>query len=132
MKIRPVAAALLTASALAAHAEPVAILFVGNSCTFGRLDRAMYTALYGSVAGCVAAGGTMSGCNNNTLRVIPGNPNANPLAKVYLTQDLGIAAADAIKLQRIASDQLMVAGIALTFVSCLHANRPVDHCRQTP
>lgn len=49
-------------------------------------ERAMYTALYGSVAGCVAAGGTMSSCNNNTLRTIPANPNANPLAKVYLTQ----------------------------------------------
>lgn len=250
-------------------------------------ERAMYTALYGSVAGCVAAGGAMSSCNNNTLRVIPVNPNANPLAKVYLTQtwarpdmvfphlstvpdenypavpdgrpivdtsdpafpdgfpdtlyyeaeglaamtadlhasfaaeaqsnpnfagvvpvgdafqravdegvaraggfydadgtyaaarpqdklnlwwidylhasregsyldalvmfgaitgidprsfganerargDLGIAAADAIKLQRIASDQLTVAGVALTFVPCMHANRPVDRCLQTP
>jgi hypothetical protein len=250
-------------------------------------ERAMYTALYGSVAGCVAAGGAMSSCNNNTLRVIPVNPNANPLAKVYLTQtwarpdmvfphlstvpdenypavpdgrpivdtsdpafpdgfpdtlyyeaeglaamtadlhasfaaeaqsnpnfagvvpvgdafqravdegvakadgfydadgtyaaarpqdklnlwwidylhasregsyldalvmfgaitgidprsfganerargDLGIAAADAIKLQRIASDQLTVAGVALTFVPCMHANRPVDRCLQAP
>ncbi|HXR56005.1 MAG TPA: hypothetical protein VN858_04340 [Casimicrobiaceae bacterium] len=49
-------------------------------------ERAMYTALYGSVDGCVAAGGTLSSCNNNTLRTIPANPNANPLAKVYLTQ----------------------------------------------
>jgi hypothetical protein len=48
-------------------------------------ERAMYTALYGSVANCVAAGGTESSCNNNTLRTIPANPNANPLARVYLT-----------------------------------------------
>ena len=44
--------------------------------------------------------------------------------------DLGIAPADAIKLQRIASGQLTVAGIALTFAPCLHANRPVDRCPQ--
>jgi hypothetical protein len=49
-------------------------------------ERAMYTALYGSVAGCVAAGGTQSACDNNTLRTIPANPHANPAAKVYLTQ----------------------------------------------
>ena len=41
-------------------------------------ERAMYTAIYGSVANCVAAGGTQSSCDNNTLRTIPANPNANP------------------------------------------------------
>jgi hypothetical protein len=46
----------------------------------------MYTAIYGSVANCVAAGGTQCSCDNNTLRAIPANPNANPDAKVYLTQ----------------------------------------------
>ena len=45
-----------------------------------------YAALYGSAAGCVAAGGTLSSCSNNALRTIPRNPNANPAAKVYLTQ----------------------------------------------
>jgi len=49
-------------------------------------ERAMYTAIYGSVANCVAAGGTQSSCNNNTLRTIPANPNASPLTQVYLTQ----------------------------------------------
>jgi hypothetical protein len=49
-------------------------------------ERAMYTALYGSVANCIAAGGTSASCDNNTLRTIPANPNANPNAKVYLTQ----------------------------------------------
>jgi len=49
-------------------------------------ERAMYTAIYGSVANCVAAGGTPSSCDNNTLRTIPANTNKNPAAKVYLTQ----------------------------------------------
>jgi hypothetical protein len=49
-------------------------------------ERAMYTAIYGSVANCVAAGGTQSSCDNNTLRTILRNPNANPDAKVWLLQ----------------------------------------------
>jgi hypothetical protein len=49
-------------------------------------ERAMYTAIYGSVANCVAAGGTQSSCDNNTLRTIPANPNKNAAAKVYLLQ----------------------------------------------
>jgi hypothetical protein len=49
-------------------------------------ERAMYTAIYGSVANCVAAGGTQASCDTNTLRTIPRNLNANPAAKVYLTQ----------------------------------------------
>lgn len=49
-------------------------------------ERAMYTTIYGSVANCVAAGGTQSSCNNNRLRTIPANPNASPHTQVYLTQ----------------------------------------------
>jgi hypothetical protein len=49
-------------------------------------ERAMYTAIYGSVANCVAAGGTQSSCDNNTSRDIPKNPNASAQTKVYLTQ----------------------------------------------
>ena len=49
-------------------------------------ERAMYTAIYGSVANCVAAGGTQSSCDNNTLRTIPANPNRNAAAKVYVMQ----------------------------------------------
>jgi hypothetical protein len=45
-------------------------------------ERQMYTALYGSTAACVAAGGTDASCSNNVLRSIPANPNANPHAKV--------------------------------------------------
>lgn len=49
-------------------------------------ERAMYAAIYGSSANCVAAGGTLSQCENNVARVIPANPNANPAARVYLMQ----------------------------------------------
>jgi hypothetical protein len=49
-------------------------------------ERAMYTAIYGSVANCVAAGGTQSSCDNNTLRTIPANPNASASTKVFLLQ----------------------------------------------
>jgi hypothetical protein len=49
-------------------------------------ERAMYNAIFGNQAGCVAAGGTAASCNNNTLRNIPANPNANPDAKIYLQQ----------------------------------------------
>lgn len=49
-------------------------------------ERAMYAAIYGSAANCVAAGGTLSQCENNVSRVIPANANANPAARVYLTQ----------------------------------------------
>jgi hypothetical protein len=49
-------------------------------------ERAMYAAIYGSAANCVAAGGTLSQCENNLSRVIPANANANPAARVYLTQ----------------------------------------------
>jgi hypothetical protein len=49
-------------------------------------ERAMYTAIYGSVANCVAAGGTQSSCDNNTLRNIPKNENASAATKVFLLQ----------------------------------------------
>ena len=49
-------------------------------------ERATYVEIYGSVAKCVDAGGTTSSCGNTTTRRIPANPNANPAAKVYLTQ----------------------------------------------
>ena len=49
-------------------------------------ERQLYTALYGSTAACVAAGGTEASCTNNVLRTIPANPNASASTKVYLTQ----------------------------------------------
>ena len=59
-------------------------IHVGAAETY--TERAMYTAIYGSTAACVAAGGTQAQCTNNLARVIPANPNANPGARVYLTQ----------------------------------------------
>ena len=59
-------------------------IHVGAAETY--TERAMYTAIYGSTAACVAAGGTQAQCTNNLSRVIPANPNANPGARVYLTQ----------------------------------------------
>jgi hypothetical protein len=49
-------------------------------------ERAMYNTIHGSQAGCVAAGGTSSSCNNNSERVIETNSNANPAAEIYLMQ----------------------------------------------
>lgn len=42
------------------------------------------TALYGSLAACQATGASAATCN--TVRAIPKNANANPDAKVYLTE----------------------------------------------
>jgi hypothetical protein len=42
------------------------------------------TAMYGSLANCQKAGGSVSSCNQ--VRTIGANPNANANAKVYLTE----------------------------------------------
>ena len=39
--------------------------------------------------------------------------------------DLGISPGDAVKLQRIASEQLAIAGVPLTRIPCLHASPAV-------
>lgn len=49
-------------------------------------ERAMYNAIHGNQANCVAAGGTASSCNNNTLRTIEANANANAAAEIFLMQ----------------------------------------------
>jgi hypothetical protein len=49
-------------------------------------ERDMYNTIHGNQANCVAAGGTAASCNNNTLRTIPANPNANAAAKIFLQQ----------------------------------------------
>jgi hypothetical protein len=59
-------------------------IHVGTAETY--TERAMYTAIYGSDAACRIALGTPAACSNTTSRVIPANPNANPNARVYLTQ----------------------------------------------
>ena len=48
-------------------------------------ERAMYAAIYGSVANCVAGRGTQPSATT-TRATIPANPNASALTKVYLTQ----------------------------------------------
>jgi len=58
-------------------------IHVGAAETY--TERAMYQAIYGGNAGCLAALGTAT-CSNTTPRVIPTNPNANPNAKVWLLQ----------------------------------------------
>jgi hypothetical protein len=58
-------------------------IHVGAAETY--TERAMYQAIYGGNAGCLAALGTAT-CSNTTSRVIPANPNANPDAKVWLLQ----------------------------------------------
>ena len=69
----------------AAYADKIEkFIHVGAAETY--TERAMYTAIYGSVANCVAAGNTQALCNNNTTRTIPANPNASALTKVWLTQ----------------------------------------------
>lgn len=60
--------------------------FIHHGAAESYRERAMYTALYGSVATCVVAGGTIASCDNNALRTIPANPNASSNTKVYLTQ----------------------------------------------
>jgi hypothetical protein len=58
-------------------------IHIGAAETYN--ERAMYQAIYGGNAGCLAALGT-SACSNTTQRVIPANPNANPSAKIWLLQ----------------------------------------------
>jgi hypothetical protein len=49
-------------------------------------ERALYNAIHGNQANCVAAGGTTSSCDNNTLRTIPQNLNASTETLIYLQQ----------------------------------------------
>ena len=49
-------------------------------------EQSMYIANHGSVANCVAAGGTQSSCSNTTARAIPANPNSSAATQIYLQQ----------------------------------------------
>ena len=49
-------------------------------------ERVMYNTIHGNQDGCVAAGGTVASCGNNTLRTIAANPNANAAARIFLQQ----------------------------------------------
>jgi hypothetical protein len=59
-------------------------IHVGAKEEYKEVD--MYTAIYGSVANCVKAGGTTASCSNSTKRAIPANPNKSATTKVFLTQ----------------------------------------------
>ncbi len=50
------------------------------------IERDLFTSIYGSVANCLAAGGTNGTCNSGTNRNIPQNTNANAAAQVFLQQ----------------------------------------------
>ena len=59
-------------------------IHVGTAETYR--ERAMYTAIYGSVGRLRGSRRHAGAVRNNVQRVIPANPNANPDARVYLTQ----------------------------------------------
>ena len=69
-------------SAYAAKIEK--FIHVGAAENYREVD--MYTAIYGTIDQCVAAGGTAASCGSTTTRRIPANPNASASTKVYLTQ----------------------------------------------
>jgi hypothetical protein len=74
------------------------------------LDRT-HASRYGSYLSALVLFGTLTGIDPWSLG-----------ASEQAAADLGIAPADALKLQQVASEQLYTAGVALTRVPCLHAN----------
>ncbi len=84
-------------------------------------DDYLHASRHGSYLSALVLFGTVTGID-------PWSFGANEKAAA----DLGISRLDAMKLQRVASEQLSVAGIALTRVACLHANARAagaDACR---
>jgi hypothetical protein len=71
----------------------------------------LHASKYGSYLSALVIFGTVTGID-------PWSFGANEQAAA----DLGISRLDAMKLQQVASEQLSIAGIALTRVPCLHAN----------
>ena len=74
-------------------------------------DDYLHASRYGSYLSALVIFGTLTGIN-------PWSFGANEQAAA----DLGISPGDAVKLQRIASDQLSATGTPLVFIPCLHAN----------
>lgn len=58
----------------------------GQAAVTSYTERAMYTAQFGSVANCVAAGGTTATCDSGTNRNLGLNANANAATEIYLQQ----------------------------------------------
>jgi hypothetical protein len=74
-------------------------------------DDGTHASKYGSYLSALTLFGTLTGID-------PWSFGASERA----AEDLGIAPGDAVKLQRVASDQLHAAGVVLTRLPCLHAN----------
>lgn len=74
------------------------------------LDRT-HPSKYGAYLSALTLFGTLTGIDPWSLG-----------ASERAASDLGIAPADALKLQRVASEQLYAAGVALRRLPCLHAN----------
>ncbi len=60
--------------------------WVHQGAALNYTERAMYEAIHGNTANCVAAGGTQSSCTNSNNRVIPQNLNASAATQIYLQQ----------------------------------------------
>ena len=78
----------------------------------------LHASKYGSYLSALVIFGEITG-------ISPWSFGANEQAAA----DLGISPGDAVKLQRVAADQLSAAGVALTWIPCLHAN-PHSHGAQ--
>ncbi len=74
-------------------------------------DDYLHASRHGSYLSALVLFGTLA-------RVDPASFGANERAAA----DLGISPGDAVKLQRVASDQLAAAGLPVTRIPCLHAN----------
>jgi hypothetical protein len=74
-------------------------------------DDYLHASRYGSYLSALVIFGTLT-------RVDPASFGASERAAA----DLGISPGDAVKLQRVASDQLAAAGLPVTWIPCLHAN----------
>jgi hypothetical protein len=73
-------------------------------------DDYLHASRHGSYLSALVIFGKLTGIN-------PWSFGANEKA----ASDLGISPGDAVKLQRIASDQLSASGVPLTWIQCLHA-----------
>ena len=74
-------------------------------------DDYLHASRYGSYLSALVLFGTIT-------QIDPWSLGASEQA----ASDLGIAPGDAVRLQRVASDQLAAAGVPLTRIPCLHAN----------
>ena len=79
----------------------------------------LHASRHGSYLSALVTFGTLTGID-------PGSFGANETAAA----DFGSSPGDAVKLQRIASDQLTASGLPLVWIPCLHANPPRERAAQ--